>query len=193
LTEIVVEGIAPIYAKSDVSEKLDGLRRCRLLAAHRKGALGQEGLNRFTEALLYRRGVIDPRDTWYDGRPILVTENDYQTGLFNGDQGLVQRTENGMAAVFEEPGGVTRRISTSRLPSVDTVFCMTVHKSQGSEFDTVALFLPEHRSPVVTRELLYTACTRARKRLVLFGTEPVFKKAVETRIQRASGLGDALR
>jgi exodeoxyribonuclease V alpha subunit len=123
---------------------------------------------------------------WYPGRPVIVTANDYGLRLFNGDTGVVVAREPGAVAVavaFEQ--GL---VSPSRLADVETVYAMTVHKAQGSEFDRVAVVLPEPTSPILTRELLYTAVTRARRHLVLAGTEAAVRAAVTRPIARASGL-----
>src|SRR6202021_2896793 len=99
---------------------------------------------------------------WYVGRPLLVTENDYSLKLFNGDTGVVVARGPGRVVAAFERGGEVVEVSPTRLASVDTVYAMTVHKSQGSQFDTVAVLLPAPDSPILTRELLYTAVTRGR-------------------------------
>ena len=125
---------------------------------------------------------------WYAGRPLLVTENDYGLRLFNGDTGVV-------VAAGERPRdrGVRaprrgRRVHAGRLGAVETVYAMTIHKSQGSQFDTAAVLLPEPTSQILTRELLYTAVTRARSTLVLVGPEETVRAAVARPVARASGL-----
>ena len=126
---------------------------------------------------------------WYVGRPLLVTENDYGIRLYNGDTGVVvsSATSGRPTAAFERRGGVVT-FSPTRLAAVETVYAMTVHKSQGSQFDAAAVLLPDPASRVLTRELLYTAVTRARSRLVLVGTEESIRAAVDRPIARASGL-----
>src|SRR3712207_136724 len=128
---------------------------------------------------------LDPEERWYVGRPLLVTENDYGLRLFNGDTGVILATpDGGVEAAF------ARRAAyhPSRLSSIETVYAMTIHKSQGSEFDTAAVVLPEPSSPLLTRELLYTAVTRAKTRLILAGAEEAVRAAVERPVARASGL-----
>jgi exodeoxyribonuclease V alpha subunit len=131
---------------------------------------------------------------WYPGRPLLVTENDYALRLYNGDAGVVVATEEegNVRAAFERRGEVVE-VRPSRLGAVETVYAMTVHKSQGSQFDTAAILLPAPTSPILTRELLYTAVTRAKQRLVLVGTEETVRAAVARPVARASGLGWRLR
>src|SRR6202011_2909368 len=104
---------------------------------------------------------------WYPGRPLLVTENDYGLRLYNGDTGVVVAGDAGrLTAVFQR-GAELMEFSPTRLAAVDTVYAMTVHKSQGSQFDGVAVLLPDPASAILTRELLYTAVTRARRQLLL--------------------------
>ena len=125
---------------------------------------------------------------WYVGRPLLVTENDYGLRLYNGDTGVVIATESGrVSAAFERRGDVVE-FSPSRLAAVDTVYAMTIHKSQGSQFTAAAVLLPDPTSRILTRELLYTAVTRARERLILAGTEEAIRSAVSRPVARASGL-----
>ena len=126
---------------------------------------------------------------WYVGRPLLVTENDYGLRLYNGDTGVVVAAGPGRVAAAFERGGEIVEFSPSRLAAVDTVYAMTVHKSQGSQFDTAAVLLPAPTSLILSRELLYTAVTRARKKLILAGSEAAIRAAVSRPVARASGLG----
>ncbi len=142
---------------------------------------------------------INPRSgsPWYSGRPVLVTQNDYSLGLFNGDIGIaLQDPGEGperLAVFFMDAAGNLRRFLPYRLPEHETVYAVTVHKSQGSEFDRVLLLLPDAESRVLTRELIYTGISRARARVDIWGNEAVFRTAVSRRIERTSGLQDALR
>ena len=121
-----------------------------------------------------------------------MTENDYGLRLYNGDTGVVIATEAGrVSAAFERRGDVVE-FSPSRLAAVDTVYAMTIHKSQGSQFTAAAVLLPDETSPILTRELLYTAVTRARERLILAGTEEAIRSAVSRPVARASGLRSRL-
>lgn len=171
----------------------------QVLCAVRRGEWGVEGLNRRIARWLSAAGRIATGHEWYAGRPVLVTHNDYGLGLMNGDIGvtLLRREADGgerlrVAFVASDTGRV-RWVLPSRLRSVETVFAMTVHKSQGSEFGAVALVLPDTVSPILTRELLYTGITRARRHLALLdpGDKRVLDTAVTRRVLRASGL-DAL-
>lgn len=128
---------------------------------------------------------------WYPGRPLLVTANDRDTGLYNGDTGVVVAEGDDVIAVFGDPDDPLR-VRPHRLPPVETVHAMTVHRGQGSQFRKVSLILPPAGSPLLTRELLYTAVTRARESVRVVGTEDAVRKAVETPVRRASGLREPL-
>jgi exodeoxyribonuclease V alpha subunit len=179
--------------EGDGEAALQALGGCRLLCAHRRGPAGVGTWTARVEAWLAE--AIDgfvPRPTWYVGRPVMVTSNDYGLRLFNGDTGVVVASEDEQpAVVFERPGRLLR-MPPSRLGAVETVHAMTVHKSQGSQFSTVVVLLPRPDSRILTRELLYTAVTRTRERLVVVGTENSLTAAIERPVARASGLREAL-
>ncbi|MDP9387360.1 MAG: ATP-binding domain-containing protein, partial [Actinomycetota bacterium] len=172
---------------------LDGLGAMRVLCAHRRGPYGVAAWTAQVERWL--TNAVDGYGAggqWYVGRPLLVTENDYGLRLFNGDTGVVVAAGEGrVRAVFERRGGLLE-VSPSRLHAVETVHAMTVHKSQGSQFDAVAVLLPDPGAAVLTRELLYTAVTRARRQLMVAGPEAAVRAAVSRPVARASGLGDRL-
>jgi exodeoxyribonuclease V alpha subunit len=132
-----------------------------------------------------------PERRWHVGRPVLVTANDPVNGVFNGDTGVVVRGEEGLEVALAS-GDVYRRLAPSRLDRVETWWAMTIHKSQGSEFPHAVVALPEHQSPILTRELLYTAVTRARERLTIVGSEASLRAAIAQPVTRASGLRDRL-
>jgi exodeoxyribonuclease V alpha subunit len=177
----------------DARTAIDGLGSFRVLCAHRRGPQGVATWTARIERWLAAEiddFAADRR--WYAGRPLLVTENDYQLKLYNGDTGVViERGPNRLSAAFER-GGEILELSPSRLGAVDTVYAMTIHKSQGSQFDTAAVLLPAATSRILTRELLYTAATRARRELILIGTEAAIRGAVDRPVARASGLGPRL-
>jgi exodeoxyribonuclease V alpha subunit len=170
-------------------DALAALGSFRLLCAHRRGPYGVSAWTGHVERWLNLTGA----GGWYAGRPLLVAENDYGLGLYNGDSGVVvaHGDAGGVRAVFERRGQLLE-LTPQRLPPVETVYAMTVHKAQGSQFDEVAVLLPDAGSPILTRELLYTAITRARRRLILVGTEETVRGAVERPITRASGLRERL-
>jgi len=171
-------------------DALAALGSFRLLCAHRRGPYGVSAWTAHVERWL-AVGVdgFASGTGWYVGRPLLVTENDYGLRLYNGDTGVVvaHGDAGAVRAVFERRGDLLE-LSPQRLGSVDTVYAMTVHKAQGSQFDAIAVLLPDPTSPILTRELLYTALTRARRRLILAGTEETVRSAVTRPITRASGL-----
>ena len=169
----------------------------RLLTAVRKGLWGVEQLNERITRALQRRGLLVAGPLWYEGRPVMVTRNDYSLGLMNGDVGICLRMplpgqdRSGLRVVFprNDGSGDLRLVLPSRLGAVETVFAMTVHKSQGSEFAHTALILPETLSPVLTRELIYTGITRARQHFSLIETRAgLFPQAVQRQVLRRSGL-----
>lgn len=168
----------------------------RVLCAHRIGAFGAERFNRLVERRLRGLGLVPPDDDFYPGRPILVTRNDPRTGLSNGDTGVVVCDEDrGTMVWFPELKGAEgqpRLVAAVRLPPHESFFAVTVHRAQGSEYDEVAVVLGPAESRVATRELLYTAVTRARRRVVVYGSEESVGAAVGRATERFSGLSDAL-
>lgn len=163
----------------------------QLLTAMRKGNFGVENLNLVVQRALQRKGLLpEATSSWYHGRPVLVTRNDYGLNLMNGDIGICMQWPGGILRVaFANGNGGIRWILPSRLQSVETVFAMTVHKSQGSEFTHTALVMPEHSSQVLTKELVYTAITRSREKFsLLSGNDQVVEKSLQQQVQRASGL-----
>jgi exodeoxyribonuclease V alpha subunit len=196
LRAIVLECFAGYLKCRDAREALEGLIRFRILSAVRHGPTGVIQMNRLAEEILAEEGLIAPdfNRPNYHGRPVLVTRNDYSVRLFNGDVGLLWESAAGagLRAFFLGADGELRDLAPERLPEHETVFAMTVHKSQGSEFDQVLLVLPDQESPVLTRELVYTGITRARSRVKLWSSEAAFRRAVETPVRRASGLKGAV-
>jgi exodeoxyribonuclease V alpha subunit len=178
-------------------DALDALGSFRILCAHRRGPYGVATWTARMEGWLAAElADLDPEDRWYVGRPLLVNENDYELRLNNGDTGVVVSLGDGRVAAAFARGDETIEHSPSRLGAVDTVYAMTVHKSQGSQFESAAVLLPSARagtvSRILTRELLYTAATRAQRRLILAGTEESVRAAVARPVARASGLGRRL-
>lgn len=142
---------------------------------------------------MQERGIVDDVAGDYDGRPILVERNDYDVDLYNGDLGLVtfDPQAGDRVAAFARGDGV-RLVAPALLPEHGTVYAMTVHKSQGSEFDEVAVVLPEEPSRLLSRELLYTAMTRARRKVTLYASAAVLRAAIAQPVRRATGLHDLL-
>jgi exodeoxyribonuclease V alpha subunit len=168
---------------------IDALGELRLLCAHRRGPHGVSTWGSRIETWLTAEiEGFAAEGPWYVGRPLLVTKNDYGLHLYNGDTGVVVASGGGRIVAAFERRGELLEVSPTRLAAVDSVYAMTVHKSQGSQFDTVAVLLPDSASPILTRELLYTAVTRARRGLILVGTPETVRAAIERPIARASGL-----
>ncbi|MBJ9693219.1 AAA family ATPase [Burkholderia cenocepacia] len=169
----------------------DALNRFRILCATRSGSRGAEHVNALVAAHVRHaaRVPLAVGAHWFTGRPIMVTRNDYALGLFNGDIGIALPDVHGVLRVwFRRADGTARAVSPAALPPHETAFALTVHKSQGSEFDEAALVLPASFGRVLTRELVYTAVTRARTRVQVIGPRRVLAQAVATRTQRDSGL-----
>lgn len=183
----------PVLAADSPQEALQALERVRILAALREGPEGVEGLNEITEAILRRRGLIAPGQRWYRGMPVMVLRNDYSLELYNGDTGVLWPDDGGILhAWFSGENGV-RAVAMTRLPAWQAAYAVTVHKAQGSEFEEVLLVLPGEDLPIISRELLYTGVTRARKDICVYGGRGLLIRGLLRRTIRYSGLGDLLR
>jgi exodeoxyribonuclease V alpha subunit len=174
----------------DPGAALAALGGHRLLCGHRSGPYGVSWWTRVVEEWLADKDkLFDPRQAWYPGRPVLVTRNSPDIELFNGDTGVVVANPEGVAdKAFFDRGGSFRGVSTHLLDEVESAYVMTVHKAQGSQFESVSLILPPLDSPLLNRELLYTAITRAEQRVLLIGNPEQLRHAVDHPAQRASGL-----
>jgi len=194
LIERLEQGYAPYLQaarQADPTAAFDTFNGFRALTAQREGAFGVIGLNEALEARFKRRLGVPARERWYPGRAVMVRQNDYALGLFNGDIGLCLKTEHGLRVFFEGDEGY-RGFAPARLPSHDSAFAMTVHKSQGSEFAEVLLALPEQPSPLLTRSLFYTGITRAKRKVEVWALPARVAEAVQTRAERAEGLARRL-
>ncbi|WP_019341891.1 exodeoxyribonuclease V subunit alpha [Stutzerimonas stutzeri] len=194
LIERLEQGYSPYLQASrqaDPSAAFDAFNGFRALTAQREGAFGVSGINEALEARFKRRLGVPTRERWYPGRAVMVRQNDYALGLFNGDIGLCLKTEQGLRVFFEGDEGY-RGFAPARLPSHDSAFAMTVHKSQGSEFAEVLLALPEQPSPLLTRSLFYTGITRAKRKVEIWALPARLAEAVNTRAERAAGLAERL-
>lgn len=192
----IINGYRHYLQAENPVEALELFEQFQILSAHRYGFGGVKHLNDLTEELLILNGLLPSRQDWYKGRPIMITSNDYNMRLFNGDIGLLwpdQGSNNELRVFF--PGGTDNELrifAPQLLPHHQTVFAMTIHKSQGSEFNQVAIVLPEVRSPVLSRELLYTAISRARNSLTIFAEKNILKEMINHTIKRNSGLYEKL-
>ncbi len=195
LRKAVLEGYKTYLETTDPIAAFRLFDQFRILCALRRGPYGAAALNDLVERILREAHLIGGGGKWYRGRPLLITRNDYNLGLFNGDIGLVLPDAGpapDLCAHFLSADGTVRKFSPVRLPEHETAFALTVHKSQGSEFEKALLLLPDRDSPVVTRELIYTGITRVRKGIEVWGPQQVFLEGVRRRTRRTSGLRDAL-
>jgi exodeoxyribonuclease V alpha subunit len=183
-------GIAMLAAAraGEVQDALAALDRHRLLCAHQRGPYGVLRWGLEVERWLSDSipGYAEDGE-WYVGRPLLVTANDYEMSLYNGDTGVIVQTPDGVRAAFAR-GAAAKLYPPVRLDAIQTVHAMTVHRAQGSQFDTVSFVVPPPDSPLLTRELLYTAVTRARRQVNLIGSEDAVRRAILRPANRASGL-----
>ncbi len=171
--------------------------KSRLLCAIREGDFGLTGLNsRIETGLRKKRLIPNHEEQWYIGRPVMVTRNDHGLGLYNGDIGICMLDESEdearLRVYFELPDGSVKGVLPSRVPQHETAYAMTIHKSQGSEFDHTVMVLPNDFSPILTRELIYTGITRAKSQLDLFCQQAVLSKGVSIKTVRSSGLAQRL-
>jgi len=194
LKDKILSGLGKYLKTQDSKNALALFEQHRILCALREGPYGVRYLNFLVEQLLRKEKLIALHQKWYSGRPLMITHNDYSLRLFNGDVGIVlpdAENSNELRAFFPTSDGNIRKFNLLRLPEHETVYALTIHKSQGSEFDEILVILPDTPSPVLTRELIYTAITRAKKRVEIWGKEEVFQTAISSRIERTSGLRDA--
>ena len=188
--QVRATGVAMLDAarSGDVAGALAALDRHRLLCAHRRGPYGVLRWGLEVERWLAEAIPGYGEDgEWYVGRPLLITANDYEMSLYNGDTGVIVETPDGVRAAFAR-GAAAKLFAPVRLDAMQTVHAMTVHRAQGSQFDSVSFVMPPPDSPLLTRELLYTAVTRARRHVLLIGSEEAIRGAVQRPANRASGL-----
>ncbi|MGH1461544.1 MAG: exodeoxyribonuclease V subunit alpha [Neptuniibacter sp.] len=177
-----------VFNGAEPKTLLKNLSEFQLLCALREGPYGVTGINQRVREGIQSRGLIKADTIWYQGRPVMITQNDAALNLFNGDIGITLVDSSGRLKVWFEQNGEFRSVLPSRLPEHETVYAMTIHKSQGSEFTDVVLILPSNDVPVLSRELLYTAITRAKTRLELYASRKVLDLAIVRKTERAGGL-----
>ncbi|UZE94617.1 exodeoxyribonuclease V subunit alpha [Alkalimarinus alittae] len=182
----------PVSQPKDVNVALQQFSGFRFLAATRGGERGVDAINIAIDRAIKRHLSVPIHTLYYHGCPIMINENSYETGLFNGDIGIIWRHEDRLQAAFPVGDGEVRWLSLSRLPSFELVYAMTIHKTQGSEFNRIAIVLPEYHSPILSRELIYTGVTRAKNGLEINCTKHVWSKSIKKRVSRNSGLFDKL-
>ena len=174
--------------EGNAPEAVRALDAHRLLCAHREGPFGVAGWNRQVERLISERTGVTHYEEWYAGRPVLINANDRSLGIYNGDMGVTVLEPGGRLRVHVPTVDGLKAFATTRLSDVQTVYAMTVHKSQGSQARSVSVVMPPEDSPLLTRELFYTAVTRAQERVRVVGTEAAIRAAIGREVQRATGL-----
>lgn len=179
-----------IKNKASYQDIFVAFNQFQVLCSHRRGEKGVVEINKKIEQQLLRQKEIQIKGLWYVGRPIMVTQNDRAAMLFNGDIGicLKDREGSGLSVFFQRSDGSLKGIMPSRLPAHETVFAMTIHKSQGSEFEQCLCILPDHVSSMVSKELVYTAITRTKNNLKICSSHSVFCQAVSQKVERTGGL-----
>ncbi len=191
LFEKFIAGYADFIREKNIPAALKKMNALRVLCAVREGEQGLYAINNRIEKYLDNKKLIQYTVPFYENRPIILTRNYYEHGLFNGDTGIIRANEQGtLMAWFEDSSGTIKSIMPGYLSEAETVFAMTIHKSQGSEFDEVLVVLPSLAdSPLLTRELLYTAVTRAKKKVYVQGSKETILAAAQRVVERASGIG----
>jgi exodeoxyribonuclease V alpha subunit len=188
LIEQISKDYSACFHEQVPAKILETYNKIGILCANRRGLYGMESINQRLEEEFRRKGLIQAGVKWYNARPIMITHNDYRLKLFNGDMGTILNNN----AFFPDAKGEIRAFSPSCLPKHETAYAMTIHKSQGSEFEQVLIVLPDKLSPLLTRELLYTGISRARSHVSIWGNKEIFLEAILQQNCRFSGLGDLI-
>ncbi len=184
-----ISGYDAFIKEKDISLALQKLNDLKLLCAIRDGEQGLYALNKKIENYLQQKRLINSTVGFYENRPVMMTENNYELGLFNGDVGLVRPNDNNELRIWFDQKGELKPVLPSSVSGVETVFAMTIHKSQGSEFEKILVILPEKKEiEIITRELLYTAVTRAKKQVIIQASEEVILNASAQSVKRGSGI-----
>lgn len=189
--DVIIKGYHSFSHADTLDEALGQLDAFKILCAHNSGEYGTLQINHVCENILRSEHNFDIEGTFFK-RIIMVKTNDYKKGLFNGDTGIVFEKKEGVNAFFISQDSTIQRYRASDLPVSDTAFAITIHKSQGSEFKTVLMIVPDKLSPVMTRQLLYTGVTRAKTKVIIIGNINIIKKAASLSVKRNSGLTGSL-
>jgi exodeoxyribonuclease V alpha subunit len=185
ISDMILEHFQRYTAKSTPEKVISEFNSFRILSAHKRQFAGVDHINTTAYKSLSKNGLRDNTKQFFNGMPLIISENDYTLNLFNGDTGLILREEDTLKAYFTTDSGI-KSFSTARLPEHSPVFAMTVHKSQGSEFEHVVFVLPDMESSIMTRELFYTAVTRARTKLTVISSESAVKRCIENKMVRST-------
>jgi len=185
----ILQQLEPYFSSKEPEQILEIFGQFRVLCAMRQGFYGVERVNRLIEQELSINKKITLGYRWYHRCPVMITRNDYSLKLFNGDIGIILWNKNKeLMTYFSDGQGGVRAFAPQRLPEHETVYAMTIHKSQGSEFDNVLMLLPNQLSALLTRELIYTGLTRAKRKIDIWANTEVFEQAIRRKIYRHSGL-----
>ncbi len=187
-----IAGYKVFIEETDIKEALKKLNNLRVLCAVREGEQGLYAINKRIEDWLQKEKLISRSGEFYEHRPIMVTSNNYELGLFNGDVGIIRKNQKGISmAWFENSEGKIEAVLPGYITQAETVYAMTIHKSQGSEFDKVLVILPKNEEvQILTRELLYTGVTRAKKHVTVQGKKEIILKTALAQVKRASGINE---
>ncbi|MBS1563211.1 MAG: ATP-binding domain-containing protein, partial [Bacteroidetes bacterium] len=185
-----IAGYEAFILEPDIRQALRKMNNLRVLCAIREGEQGVYAVNRKIESWLHHKKRIRAGTQFYENRPLILTRNYYEHGLFNGDTGIIRTDTNGqLMAWFEDSSGELKKVLPGYLAEAETVFAMTIHKSQGSEFGEVLVILPKQtETALLTRELLYTAVTRAKEKVYVQASGEGILHAAERYVERASGI-----
>lgn len=183
-------GFREYIEEADIEKAIALLNKCRVLCATRDGNQGIYFANKRIESILEREKLIKCDGIVYHNMPIIITKNDYELGIYNGDTGIIRKNDKGYARAWIETESGIKEINPSLIKSSETAYAITIHKSQGSEFDYVAVLLPEYDSPILTKELVYTAITRAKQKVLIQSDKDILNLSVTRRVKRGSGLQD---
>jgi len=191
LKKYIVKGFKPLFASRTIETALAHLDKFKILCAHNSGEYGTLQINHVCEKILRSEYNFDIQERFFK-KIIMVNTNDYKKNLFNGETGIIVE-KNGERAFFTSlDTGALKEYRVSDLPQFEAAFAITIHKSQGSEFDTVLIIIPSKMSPVMTRQLLYTGVTRAKKSVIIVGNINILKAAMNMSVKRNSGISKAL-
>ncbi|MBC7886897.1 MAG: exodeoxyribonuclease V subunit alpha [Ferruginibacter sp.] len=196
LFEVFISGYEAFINETDIKKALEAINNLRVLCAVREGEQGVYAINKKVEKYLQQKNKISITGDFYEHRPIMVTSNNYELGLFNGDIGIVRmdRESKTLKVWFETTDGKVKSVLPGYISGAETVYAMTIHKSQGSEFTQVLVILPKGEDiPILTRELLYTAITRAKKKVLVQGSETLILQTSKASVQRGSGIIDRFK
>jgi exodeoxyribonuclease V alpha subunit len=185
-----------VNAEVEFSEIYQSFTRFQVLCSNRYGKNGALEINAMVERELFGKDVLRSPANWYPGRPVMVMQNNPALHLYNGDVGIClpdKEQNDDLMVFFQRADGIVKKYLPARMPTCETVFAMTVHKSQGSEFGEVLIVLPETSNPVLSKELLYTAITRAKQKLTIVAQENIFTTTIRTKIDRVTGLANKFR